>query len=246
MDEAQRLGSIDALSTDQAHAANRVIHSIHNGEMKKPVILLAAGLGSTRMSFGSFGISRFAVDTFVELGALDRESEHAVLHDWLTKDGNAIGDPTPWIHAISQETFGWPQHILAYVKPALEQLDAARGAMTEEGLAAVLEAGRARRTMYYEHRAEDFPEEDFQSLTRPFVNITIGESVQRKDIISSLRQDYDQDKAEMLFRMAEEKGIIALKQQRYRIPIPSMHEWVVAQYALAHTRKHANKIIDQS
>lgn len=122
--------------------------------MQKPVILLAAGLGSTRRYFRSFGVSRFDSDTFVELGALHKKSERAVLHDWLTKDGNAIGDPTPWIDAITQETHGWPQHILAYVKSALKQLDVGQGLMTIEGLDVVLEKGRVERDAYYEGRSD--------------------------------------------------------------------------------------------
>ena len=231
LDEAQTLGKKEALPPDQAHTASSLFNAIHNGKLGKPVLLLAAGLGTTAESFRSFGISRFAKRCLVELGALDKEAERAVLHDWLTKDGDAKGEPTTWIDEIVQETHGWPQHILSYIKPALDQLHADKGVLTAEGLNAVLKAGRKGRTTYYKQRAHGFPEEERQSLARPFSGIPIGESVQLSKIMSSLTQDYSQDKAETLFRRAVERGIIDERSGRYVIPVPSMHDWLVSNYA---------------
>ena len=231
LDEAQTLGKKDVLPPDQAHIASSVLNAIHNGKLDKSLILLAAGLGTTVESFRSFGISRFEGNSLVELGALGKEAERAVLHDWLTEDGGVKGDATAWIDAITQETHGWPQHILSYVKPALDQLHADKGVMTAEGLNAVLEAGHARRVAYYKQRAQGFPEEERQSLARPFSDIPIGESVQLSKIMSSLTQDYSQDKAETLFRRAVERGLIDERGGRYVIPVPSMHDWLVSNYA---------------
>ena len=231
LDEAQTLGKKEVLPPDQAHIASSILNAIHNGKLNKPVLLLAAGLGTTAESFRSFGISRFAKRCLVELGALDKEAERAVLHDWLTKDGDAKGEPTTWIDEIVQETHGWPQHILSYIKPALDQLHADKGVLTAEGLNAVLKAGRKGRTTYYKQRAHGFPEEERQSLARPFSGIPIGESVQLSKIMSSLTQDYSQDKAETLFRRAVERGIIDERSGRYVIPVPSMHDWLVSNYA---------------
>ena len=231
LDEAQTLGKKEVLHPDQAHTASSVLNAIHNGKLDKSLILLAAGLGTTVESFRSFGISRFEGNSLVELGALGKEAERAVLHDWLTEDGGVKGDATAWIDAITQETHGWPQHILSYVKPALDQLHADKGVMTAEGLNAVLEAGHARRVAYYKQRAQGFPEEERQSLARPFSDIPIGESVQLSKIMSSLTQDYSQDKAETLFRRAVERGLIDERGGRYVIPVPSMHDWLVSNYA---------------
>ena len=232
MDEAQRLGSIDALSRGQAYAAERTIHAIHNGEIKKPVLLLAAGLGSTRLSFGSFGISRFAMGAFVELGALDRDAEHAVLNDWLKRDGGAKGNLAPWVHAIAEETHGWPQHILAYVKPALKQLGRDSGAMTSEGLKSVLAEGRVARAAYYENRASGITRKQRRSLANLFANVAPGESLDREDIVSSLEQDHGAECAQEIFLRAEAKGVITSKEGCYNIPIPSMHNWLVSTYAI--------------
>ena len=231
LDEAQILGKKDVLPPDQARIASSVLNAIHNGKLDKPVILLAAGLGTTLESFRSFGVSRFEGNTLVELGALGKEAERAVLQDWLKQDGGAKGDTTLWIDAITQETHGWPQHILSYVKPALYQLHADKKEMTAEGLNVVLETGRARRAAYYKQRAQGFPEEERQSLARLFSDIPIGKGVQLSKIMSSLIQDYSQDKAKTLFRRAVERGIIDERGGRYVIPVPSMHDWLISNYA---------------
>ena len=132
-----------------------VVNAIHNGELERPVILIATGLGTTEEAFGTLGVSRFAKHCIVELGPLGKEAECAVLHDWLTRDGKATRDTTVWIDAITQETYGWPQHILSYVEPALDQLHANNGVMTAEGLNTVLEEGRTGRVAYYKQRAKD-------------------------------------------------------------------------------------------
>ncbi len=247
LDEAQRIGTtVSRTNVDQFATATDVLYAIHNGELNRPVILITAGLGTTSDAFGALGISRFATGAFVELGALDKEAERAILYDWLTKDGDAKGNPTAWIDAIAQETHGWPQHILSYVKPSLEQLRADRRVMTAEGLNNVLKAGRAGRTAYYKQRARGFPEEERQSLARLFSDLPIGESVQLSTIMSSLTQNYGQKKAEALFRRAVEKGIIDERDGRYVIPVPSMQDWLVSNYDHIQEKELPSRLIGLS
>ncbi len=156
LDEAQTLGTGNAPPSDHTGTAINVLDAIHNGKLNKPVVLVAAGLGTTVKAFGSLGISRFSGECLIELGALEKEAERAVIHDWLIKEGGAKGDPAAWIDAIAQETHGWPQHIVSYVEPALEQLAADNRGMTADGLNTVLEAGRNFRLAYYEQRADGF------------------------------------------------------------------------------------------
>ena len=162
---------------------------------------------------------------------LEEEAERGVLHDWLTKDGRAKGDTTDWIDAIAQETYGWPQHILSYVGPALEQLRADRRIMTAEGFYAVLEAGCVFRSEYYEHQSQDFEEVHRQSFARLLVDVPLGGSITGSTIQSSLTQEYDLDEAKKLFRRALHCGILHRQSGRYSAPIPSMHDWLVSQYA---------------
>ena len=232
LDEAQRIGTtIFRANVDQFATATDVLNAIHNGELNRPVILLTAGLGTTADAFRSLGISRFASGCLVELGALEKDAEHSILHDWLTKDGRAKGDPTAWIDAIAQETHGWPQHILSYVEPALNQLRADKSMVTTEGLNAILKKEHGLQSEYYERRAHGFPEEVRQSLARPFRNVPLRESTTVSKIMDSLTQDYSQDEAEKLFRQAVEKWIIDERSGPYSVPIPPMHDWLISKYA---------------
>ena len=233
LDEAQILGEENEFPADQIRTVRHVLNAIHNGTLDRAVILVVAGLGTTVDAFGSLGVSRFEGRCLVRLGALGKEAERAVLRDWLTKEGQAKGDPTAWIDAIAQETYGWPQHILSYVDPALKQLDADTGGMTAKGLNAVLETGRARRATYYEHRVRGFDEEHRQSFARLFIDLPLGGSVTGSAIRSSLTQEYGFEEAAQLFRRAARQGAIDERSGRYVIPVPSMHDWLVSNYARA-------------
>ena len=231
LDEAQTLGMEDEFPAGKSGTVRHVLNAIHNGKLGKPVVLLAAGLEPTTKAFRAFGISRFEGDARVELEALGKEAERAVLYDWLTVDGKVTGDTTAWIDAITKETHGWPQHILSYVKPVLDQLHADKGVMTAEGLNAALEAGRARRTVYYKKRVEDFDEEHLQSFAKALVDVPPGESTTGSTILATLTQEYGPEEAKTLFRRAQYCGILHKQAGRYAVPIPSMHDWLVTNFA---------------
>ena len=245
LDEAQILGMKDEFPADQINTVRHVLQYIHNGKLKRPVILIAAGLGTTKEAFGTLGISRFAKRCRVELGALGKEAERAVLHDWLTKDGNATGNTTAWIDAIAKETHGWPQHILSYIDPALDQLHADKGVMTADGLATVLEAGRALRTAYYRGRVERVTIKQRRSFAKLFANVAYGGGLEFEDIMMSLAQDHGTEKAEKIFRRAEEKGVIIEKDGLYVVPIPSMHDWLVSNYARIQVKGTSDRPLGQ-
>ncbi len=231
MDEAQTLETTNAPPPEHAGTVTDVLNAIHNGEIDRPVILIAAGLGTTVDTFRSLGISRFSLECLVELGSLDKQATRAVIHDWLKKEARAKGDPTVWIDAIAQETHGWPQHILSYVEPALGRLQTDDGNMTAEGLNVVLNAGRTFRSEYYEQRAHDFSRIQRHSLAKLIKEVPSGGSLDLEDIISSLTQEYGKPKAEMLFRRALHRGILHRRRGTYAIPIPSMHNWLVTNYS---------------
>ncbi len=242
LDEAQTLGTTNAPPSNQSGTATNMLDEIHNGKLNRPVILIAAGLGTTVKAFESLGISGFEGESFVELGALGKEPERAVLHDWLTKEGEAKGAPTDWIDAIAQETYGWPQHIVSYIKPALKQLEADNRVMTAEGLNAVLEAGRGFRLAYYKNRARSFTKEHRHCLARAFADIPLGESTTHKVIEDSLTQEYGETEAKKLFRLGREKGLLEKRDGEYAIPIPSMQDWLVTNYAHIQTKSSPQTI----
>ena len=231
LDEAQRIGTtVSRTNVDQFATATDVLYAIHNGELNRPIILITAGLGTTADAFGALGISRFAKRCLVELGALDKEAERAVLHDWLTKDGKAKGNPTTWIDAIAQEAHGWPQHILSYVDPALNQLHVDKRVMTAEGLNTVLKAGLEGRAAYYQQRLGSFRGDQIRCLARSVAGVAPGEPVEYRDIVSSLTTEYGDNESKQLFQRFIEKGILAKYGIGYAVPIPSMHDWLASNY----------------
>ncbi len=164
MDEAQKPASAKNQPADRLEDAKELLESIHNGELSRPVMLLVAGLGPTLEAFETLGISRFAEGCVVELGALSKEAERAVIQDWLVKEGGAKGAPDEWIHAIVQETHGWPRHVHSYANHAAEYLKEKGGLMTPQGLKIVMELGEEGRKQYYKQRVSNFMGISFSAL----------------------------------------------------------------------------------
>ncbi len=230
LDEAQRLINLEKTPTE-SHRAGDTLDKIHNGDVGRPVILLGAGLGMSKSSFRSLGISRFKGGCFVELGALGKEAEGRVLRDWLVKEGRAKGDPAPWIDAIAQKTHGWPQHITAYGDAAAKQIQHERGEMTSIGLDLVQRVGARRREDYYEQRAEEISGKERCSLARLIQTVSIDNRLDRRDIEEFLSREYGEVEAKDLFQRAVERGVLHSQKGTYTIPIPSMQTWLISNYA---------------
>ena len=230
LDEAQALGIKDVVPSNQKRIINSVLNNIHNGRLKRSIILLAAGLGPTKATFGELGISRFRGGCFVELGALGKKAERAVIHDWLTKNGGAKGDPTPWIDAITQKTHGWPQHITIYGEAAAKQVKKDQGHMTPSGLEAVSRVGMERREAYYEQRVVEFRPDQIRCLTISVMDSSQEEPAEYRDILSLLTKEYDEDEAKKLFDLSLDKGVLEKRKTGYAVSIPSMHTWLKKEY----------------
>ncbi len=232
LDEAQTAAAvIPQSSQEQFTSALKFVKAIHNGKVGRLVILIAAGLGATSAAFDSLGISRFDPECRINLEPLSEGSRQAVIQDWLLEEGGAKGDPAPWINAIVRETHGWPQHIMAYVWPALKQLKLTEGELTPEGLETVLKEGRKGRIRFYEARTQDFPREQLHCIARVIACAPSGTSVAKMDIMASLRMEFSEDKAGEIFTLALHKGILDMRGNLYVVPIPSMHNWLVDNFA---------------
>ena len=228
LDEAQKLA---LTQTEHTEMISDFLDAIHNGYMGRPVILIAAGLGATAAAFDSLGISRFDPGCHINLGPLSEGASRAVIQDWLIEEGGAKGNPALWIDAIAHETNGWPQHIMAYAWPALKQLKSTGGDFTPEGLKTVLKEGRAGRIEFYEARTRGIPGEQLHCIARVVAGVPSGTSVAKMDLMASLRLDYNHDTAEKIFTLALHKGILDERKNRYVVPIPSMHDWLVDNFA---------------
>ncbi len=230
LDEAQYLINLDETPSEK-HVARDTLDVIHNGRIGRPVILLVAGLGPTGEAFSSLGISRFKGGCFVELGALGKESERAVIKDWLVKEGGAKGDPTPWIHQIAKKTHGWPQHISGYGDAAAKQIQSDRGEMTAAGLDVVLRVGAERRETYYRHRAKGIDRKERCSLARLIQTVSINDGLDQREIVEFLSREYGEVEAKDLFKRAVARGVLHSQDEVYSIPIPSMQTWLISNYA---------------
>ena len=63
------------------------------------------------------------------------------------------------------------------------------------------------------------------------IHVDPGTSVARRDIMASLKLDYNHNTAARLFLRAVYKGILDERDNRYVIPIPSMHNWLVDNFS---------------
>ncbi len=230
LDEAQRMNEIP-VNSERHTITGDTLDVIHNGRIGRPVMLLAAGLGMTKSALISLGISRFVKDCTVGLGALEKDSERAVIQDWLIKEGGAKGDLAPWIDAIAKECHGWPQHILSYMDPAVAYLKSNHRCMTDDGLNSVLEKGNEFRINYYRQRAHDIDEEHRGALAAAVMDVPIGGTLTRTVIKDRLKlSGLIQEEADKLFKKALDQGIIDERDGRYGVPIPSMQTWLVEEY----------------
>ncbi len=232
LDEAQHLIYLRQGTTEH-NSARSTLDVIHNGDVGRPVMLLAAGLGTTEAALSTLGVSRFESDCTVQLGRMCKEAEYALIKKWLMEDGGVKGDPLPWIKSIAEQSHGWPQHIMSYVKAAAKYLESNNRRMTDDGLKFVLEKGTEYRETYYEKRAHDIDEELREALAVSVLDVPIDGTKTRSAIMASLKQSgLPQQEADKLFTQALEQGIIdKRKRGRYGIPIPSMHTWLVDEYA---------------
>ena len=226
LDEVQHLGQSAAPLGEYAGIAAVVLDSIHDGKLGRPVILLAGGLSTSRRALKTLGVPRFSAKCTVLLGPLSPGETRRVLHDWLTKDGQAKGAPSAWIEAVSKETHGWPQHILVYVDAALKQLHEDHRLMTSPGLRAVLLQGRTNREAYYAGRTEDFTPVQLQRLAQALAASSTAHEMSHETHMTTLANLHDYKRAaEQLFFDTLHTGVLARSGRGYEVPIPSLKSW---------------------
>ncbi len=231
LDEAQRLHKrIPRLRGDQLDDATEFVKSVHNGEIKRPVMLVAAGLSATKRAFNHLDVSKFKANCYVELGPLKPEAERKVIKDWLKLEGRAKGDPAPWIDAMMQKTHGWPQHVAAYAQDAAIHLRATGRQMTPEKLKEVLEVGEMKRIKFYKSRAEGLDEDHRMAIARAFASAHEDQTQTRKEIITSLLQVAGKQDALEIFELALHNGVLDHRNGRYVILLPSMRRWFIDNY----------------
>ncbi len=240
LDEAQHLGHQLAPPTKEAErVVTKVLDTIQNTSLKSPVVLLSAGLGTTMDIFQRFGISRTRVNALIELGPLDHPSERNIISDWLIKHAKAKGPINPWIDAITKETYGWAQHIISYVSPAVTQLQKHNGKVTDDGFKNMLHQGRKNKDNDYERRIIGLFSKELTLLSDLLCNTLESKSISYEDIIKTLEKGFDQEKSKELFHLILERGVLNEKRGYFNTPIPSMRKWLISHFS---TKK--NEIIE--
>ncbi len=233
-DEVQ--GMADYYKANAAKAAEmpRMLNNIHNGKLQAPVILLAGGLGHSRDAFRDLGVSRFERPCFVNLGRLSPDAEHAVIRDWLVKDGTAAPDDpalSQWITTIASQTHGWPQHIMAFVRPAMPRLTSDGGRLVDKTLKAVLKEGRAAQNAYYLARVSALEPEDRTAIAALAADMRGRVGLSRKTLISRLATHDTMAHPEQIFSMSVASGVFARTPgEGYIIPVSPMRTWMQEEY----------------
>ncbi len=216
LDEAQHLGEDGGPPQEHLHAVKALLTEIHNGELGKPVILLAGGLGLTEDAFRALGISRMAEDCMFDMEPLEKEEERTVIRNWLKKAGEATGDVTHWIDTITTETVQWPRHVDSYARNAARLIKDNHGQMTADLLRSVMETGREKRWAYYTGRTEGLDDDHIVRLVEMFRDTPVEEGFRKQDIVTEL--------GEPGFAQAVSRGVLYYSNPLYTLPIPSLYD----------------------
>ena len=229
LDEAQTIG--DLAKRPYGPSVTTTLNAIHNGDLDRPVILLAGGLGISQKAFGDLGISRFDGGCIVNLGRLSEAAECAVIRDWLLKDGMANGDVKPWTRTITAESHGWPQHIMCFAQPAAWTVRNSNGEMTEHGLAYTLAKGREGKIEHYRARTNDVSEATCVTLASLLSSLSADSELDERAITEALKVGQTLEDAKTEFDTLLLKGMIAKTPNRkYTVPNPSMRHWLIKQF----------------
>ena len=232
IDEAQILGNL----RDYRYRVElgNVLTSIHNGTVGAPVILLVGGLSTTENAFDAFGISRFESSCVIYLQRLNPKPARNVLRDYLTISGQVQGQKEEldrWIHELDRRTHGWPAHIAGWGEMAAELLRSNGGQLTAEAWASVVRAGRERDAKYYRSRAAGTEPHDLEALGRLLMRRGPHALLSKAEVTACLANDRSKEDTKRAFWHILHKGILAYTDDGdLKVPIPSMHDWLVARY----------------
>ena len=247
LDEAQHLGEDSRITGGYKDDVRDLLNQIHNGNLGKPVILLAGGLGTTDRALNSLGISRASLGSIMNLDPLEEEQERTVIREWLREEGKAKGDTTDWVDAIAKETYRWPQHIIAYTVPAAAHLRENGGEMTKEGLLSVLEQGRKYCREYYVGRMSEFVSEERTSFAQIIGGVPKDGRLTKTEIPAHLTGEYGDERAKELFFLSVKKGVFYYDEEgNYSVPIPSMRDWLLENYLPKEIQEQQPESKDQS
>ncbi len=230
LDEAQHLQTLAEIPQDKK-VAEAALDALHNGKIGHPVVFLAGGLDTSRQAFGSLGISRITRANRVRLGPMDHEPAKSVIRDYV---GGEFGCDVPenWLDPLASQSQGWPQHLVCYADAAGHILSTLQCAPSASDLEDALAEGRSAQKDYYNARAHDITYGQREAIASVFAKIPIGVTVRRREVVNALCKEYPKEVAEEKFKIALHQGILNEQEDGlYGIPIPSLHFWLLENYA---------------
>ena len=128
------------------------LNTLHLGEHGCPILLVGIGLQHTGHVLSGLGISR--ISNPIALGCLSHEETVDAIRGNLLAAGcdlNATVSEAS-IEALAKASFGFPQHIHAYLNAAVEVIQQRGRLDAEAALAEALAKGDAARNRYYDDR----------------------------------------------------------------------------------------------
>ena len=173
--------TVDELQTVEPDAM-RNLHMLHQGEHGCPILVVGIGLQHTQDVLahprdGSAGISRTAHP--VTLGCLSHDEAVDAVAGNMDAFGHDISEGCA--EALAKASFGFPQHIHAYLEAAVGVIRS-QGPLDEEGrLDVALQRGNERRIRHYQDRLRSM------NTRTPFdavMPIAAALEAQKKDALS--------------------------------------------------------------
>ena len=149
---------------------------------------------------------------------MSQENARAIVRDGGAEKGATL---TEWVDALAEASQGWPQHIISAAGIATRFLQQPRAEMSRASLKKVLDVVRRDRTDYYELRINGIKMRFLTKIANLVAQIP-SDGMIREDRIETILEDGE------AFNLLVHKGVLPEVQSKwYRIPIPSMHNFLV-------------------
>ena len=234
IDEAQALG--------EAHG--ECLRDIHRGTCGVKMLAVLAGLGHTERTVRSIrGMSRLAGNFVFQMTPLScAESTRSVraMLDEFDVTG-AERHLARLATKVADDSYGWPQHLRAAMQVAAAELARADGDASAVDLERVATAARERRADYYLKRVEGSLLEDEEPalLVQTVHDARFSKPVGLVDLHRVYRRaaerhgigEADRPTPERYVDAMLERGIIQRQRGGFSVPIPSMGDWILGEYA---------------
>ena len=253
---------------DEAHAMpdgfKPTLAGLHVGRPGVPCVVVLTGLGHTaRVVTDHAVLSRLANDAVVEMGAMSAgecaESTSKML-DALRVHGT-VAEQTRLAELTADLAFGWPQHLNIAQTAVCKELIRTRGEARSIRTDIVQDETALGRARYYAGRLDHHPMTRYPLMARrivaelktaavsvegPALEDFCERTVREHDPQNRLRMD--RQTLEAIAGQLERRGVVARRNNCWRLAIPSMGDWAAEalEETAARQRRSISSIIEES